>query len=110
MPKLPILHRKFPNIETDAGDSEALSCQNSALTHKMTRPNKKSTQAKQQRSTGGANFSSPPTDIDSDSTAYNSDEASDDSSSDESVGATKMLFSKKLPSHLQPQLVCHSSF
>jgi hypothetical protein len=78
----------------------------------MTQPNKKSTQAKQQWSTEEANFSSAPKEIDSDSTSYNSfsDEASHDISSDESVGATKMLFSKKLPRHLQPQLVCHSSF
>jgi hypothetical protein len=67
----------------------------------MPRLNKKATQAKQQWSTFRANFISTPEDIDSGS-IY--------SSSDESVGATKRLFFKKLPSHLQPQLVCHLNF
>jgi len=81
----------------------------------MPRPNKKATQAKKQRSTasGRNNFISTPKDIDSGSN-YNSesssDEASDGSSSDESMDATKKLFSRKLPSHLRHQVVCHLSF
>jgi hypothetical protein len=69
----------------------------------MPRPNRKATQAKQQRSTGRSNFVSAPKDIDSGS-VYNSS-SDEDSSSDESVDATKKLFSRNLPSHLQHQLV-----
>jgi hypothetical protein len=75
----------------------------------MPRLNKKATQAKQQWSKSRTNFISAPENIDSDfiySLSSDDSEASDDSSSDESVDATKRLFSKKLPSHLQPQLVC----
>jgi hypothetical protein len=79
-----------------------------ALPQSMPQLNKKATQAKQQWSKSRTNFISTPDDIDSDSIySLSSDKASDDSSSDESVDATKRLFSKKLPSHLQPQLVCH---
>ncbi|KAI0246991.1 hypothetical protein BJV78DRAFT_1285909 [Lactifluus subvellereus] len=73
----------------------------------MPRHNKKPTQAKQQQSRGRTKFIPVPKGINSDSTGYSSssDEAlPDDSSSGESVGATKMLFSRKLPSHLRPQL------
>ncbi|KAF8521999.1 hypothetical protein JB92DRAFT_3094311 [Gautieria morchelliformis] len=71
----------------------------------MPQRNKKSTQAKQQRSTGGTHFISAAKDIGGDSTDYNtsSDDGSNDSS-DESVGATKRLFSRKLPIHLRNQL------
>ncbi|KAF8469898.1 hypothetical protein JB92DRAFT_2838459 [Gautieria morchelliformis] len=61
----------------------------------MPRRNKKSTQAKQQRSTGGTHFISAAKDI--------GDDSSNDSS-DESVGATKRLFLRKLPIHLRNQL------
>ena len=69
----------------------------------MPQPNRKATQAKQQRSTERSNFVSPPKDIDSGS-VYNSS-SDEDSSSDESVDATKKLFLRNHPSHLQHQLV-----
>ncbi|KAF8496042.1 hypothetical protein JB92DRAFT_3146870 [Gautieria morchelliformis] len=66
----------------------------------MPRQNKKSTQAKQQWSTGGTHFISAAKDIGGDST----DNDGSNNSSDESVGATKRLFSRKLPIHLRNQL------
>jgi|SRR5882762_1736912 hypothetical protein len=73
------------------------------LPQSMPQSNRKATKAKQQRSMGRSNFVSAPKGIDSGS-VYNSS-SDEDRSSDEFVNATNKLFSRNLPSHLQPQLV-----
>jgi hypothetical protein len=102
------LTRCFSNIRTDAKQFWDPLARIFALPQSMPQLNKKTTQAKQQQSKSRTNFISTFDDIDSDSIySLSSDEASDYSSSDESVDAIKRLFSKQLPSHLQLQLVCY---
>ena len=98
-PNCQFLTKCFSNIRTDAKQFLYPLARIFALPQSMPWLNKKTTQAKQQRSKSRTNFISTSDDIDSDS-IYSL-------SSDQSVDAIKRLFSKQLPSHLQPQLVWH---
>ena len=64
----------------------------------MPRPPKNAAKAKLQRKNAKNTFTSPQHDSDSGS-AYHPSE--DEVSSDESITATKMLYAKKLPRHLE---------